>query len=128
MVPASIGGPAQCTAAQLDKQFIRAMVSCDIRLSARLARLSARLAAHLGHRRVACARGVHACAAQQQQQQAEAAAERRRQAAPAGGSLSIVAASPTATQLLAAYFACELHPSDCYLLYGSVGAGKSYFR
>jgi tRNA A37 threonylcarbamoyladenosine biosynthesis protein TsaE len=43
-------------------------------------------------------------------------------------SLTVLAANPTATQLLAHYFACELRSSDCYLLYGSVGAGKSYFR
>ncbi len=43
-------------------------------------------------------------------------------------SLSVLAASPTATQLLAHFFAYEVHAADCYLLYGSVGAGKSYFR
>lgn len=41
--------------------------------------------------------------------------------------LSLVATSPSATQLLAGYFASELHEADCYLLYGSVGSGKSYF-
>ena len=40
----------------------------------------------------------------------------------------MVATSPSATQLLAHFFACTLQPADCYLLYGSVGAGKSYFR
>ena len=42
--------------------------------------------------------------------------------------LLLVATAPQATELLAHYFASELRPSDCYLLYGSVGAGKSYFR
>ncbi|KAL4445370.1 hypothetical protein ABPG77_011195 [Micractinium sp. CCAP 211/92] len=41
--------------------------------------------------------------------------------------MTVLATSPTATQLLAHYFACELRPADCYLLFGSVGAGKSYF-
>ncbi|KAL4428029.1 hypothetical protein ABPG75_002118 [Micractinium tetrahymenae] len=41
--------------------------------------------------------------------------------------LTVLATSPTATQLLAHFFACELRPADCYLLFGSVGAGKSYF-
>ena len=42
--------------------------------------------------------------------------------------LRMIAASRWATQLLAAYFARRLMPGDCYLLYGDVGAGKSYFR
>lgn len=41
--------------------------------------------------------------------------------------LSLVVTSPSATQLLAGYFANDLREADCYLLYGSVGAGKSYF-
>ncbi|GAB4813574.1 hypothetical protein N2152v2_000620 [Parachlorella kessleri] len=41
--------------------------------------------------------------------------------------LSLVVTCPSATQLLAGYFASDLHPADTYLLYGSVGAGKSYF-
>ncbi|PRW05813.1 tRNA threonylcarbamoyladenosine biosynthesis [Chlorella sorokiniana] len=92
----------------------------------------ARLAASAARQHVAELRAVHLLAAQQQQQSEAAAAaaaapppERRQQ--PEWQSLSVVAATPTATQLLAAFFACELHSSDCYLLHGSVGAGKSYF-
>ena len=70
----------------------------------------------------AAQRRAHAQAAAGSQ---AAAGGERRQPPPA---LSLVAATPTATQLLAAFFACELRPADCYLLHGSVGAGKSYFR
>ena len=91
----------------------------------------ARLVGSAARQHSAQLRVVHVLAAQQQSEAAAAAAaaaapERRQQ--PEQHSLSIVAATPTATQLLAAFFACELHPSDCYLLHGSVGAGKSYFR
>jgi hypothetical protein len=48
------------------------------------------------------------------------------QAAPSR--MSVLAASPAATQAIANFFAQQLHAADCYLLYGSVGAGKSYFR
>lgn len=41
---------------------------------------------------------------------------------------TFLAAGPQATQLLAFYLASDLEPGDCYLLYGSVGAGKSFFR
>ena len=91
----------------------------------------ARLAATAARQHGAALRAVHVLAAQQQSEAAPAEPpppppERRQQ--PEAQSLSIVAATPTATQLLATFFACELHPSDCYLLHGSVGAGKSYFR
>lgn len=43
-------------------------------------------------------------------------------------SLELVAASPLATQLVAHYFASSFQPGDAYLLFGEVGAGKSYFR
>ncbi|KAI7841418.1 hypothetical protein COHA_004813 [Chlorella ohadii] len=90
----------------------------------------ARLAATAARQHGAALRAVHVLAAQQQSEAAPAEPpppppERRQQ--PEAQSLSIVAATPTATQLLATFFACELHPSDCYLLHGSVGAGKSYF-
>lgn len=45
-----------------------------------------------------------------------------------GTKLRLVATSPLATQVVAHYFAASLLPGDCYLLYGDVGAGKSYFR
>lgn len=48
-------------------------------------------------------------------------------AAAQAHTLSLVATCPSATQLLAGYFASELHQADCYLLYGGVGAGKSFF-
>ncbi len=48
-------------------------------------------------------------------------------AAPQLDRLSLVVTSPTSTQLLAGYFASELRTADCYLLYGSVGSGKSFF-
>lgn len=47
---------------------------------------------------------------------------------PPASHLSLLATSPAATELLAEYFASDLQPGDAYLLYGSVGAGKSYFR
>ena len=58
-----------------------------------------------------------------------AAVQRQQQQPPRAGveRLSLVVTSPSATQLLAGYFASELHGADCYLLYGGVGAGKSYF-
>ena len=43
-------------------------------------------------------------------------------------SLKLIAASPLATQLVAHYFATSLQSGDAYLLFGEVGAGKSYFR
>ncbi|KAI3428791.1 hypothetical protein D9Q98_007610 [Chlorella vulgaris] len=46
---------------------------------------------------------------------------------PAPSRMSVLAASPAATQAIANFFAQQLHAADCYLLYGSVGAGKSYF-
>ena len=89
--------------------------------------LGARLAARAARQCAAATRAAHVQAAQQQSESAAAAPPERRQQ-PQRQALSLVAATPTATQLLAAFFACELHPSDCYLLHGSVGAGKSYFR
>jgi tRNA threonylcarbamoyladenosine biosynthesis protein TsaE len=46
---------------------------------------------------------------------------------PLTASLRLVATSPAATRLLAAYFAADLSPGDAYLLDGGVGAGKSAF-
>ena len=97
-----------------------------------LPRLQARLlASGFGRQRSVVSRGFRVASAdqKQQQQQEEGQEEGQQQAAAAAAqhSLSLVAATPTATQLLAHFFACELHPADCYLLYGSVGAGKSYF-
>ena len=42
--------------------------------------------------------------------------------------LLLESTSPHATAVLAAYFAQEAHRGDCYLLYGDVGSGKSFFR
>ena len=93
-----------------------------------LPRLQARLlASGFGRQRSVVSRGVRVVSADQQQQQ-EGQQQQAAAAAAAQHSLSLVASTPTATQLLAHFFACELHPADCYLLYGSVGAGKSYFR
>lgn len=41
--------------------------------------------------------------------------------------VKVVAMTGDATELLAHYFASTLHPGDCYLLIGEVGAGKSHF-
>eukprot|EP00887_Chlorella_sp_A99_P001922 scaffold18.g1922.t1 len=41
--------------------------------------------------------------------------------------LSLISTAPQATELLACYFASDLHAGDCYLLHGDVGAGKSFF-
>lgn len=124
--------------------FLLVCLSCTMRtialrgtpapmLCARWASLpawGARLAASAARQHILDPRAVHVLAAQQQSEAAAAAPppppERRQQ--PEQQTLSVVAATPTATQLLAAFFACELHPADCYLLHGSVGAGKSYFR
>jgi hypothetical protein len=43
-------------------------------------------------------------------------------------SMSLISASPEATDLVAHYFAAALTTGDCYLLYGDIGAGKSTFR
>lgn len=75
----------------------------------------------MGRQRSLVARGLRVLAQQDQEAEAQLAAAPDRR-------LSVLAASPTATQLLAHFCACELRPADCYLLYGSVGAGKSYFR
>lgn len=85
--------------------------------------LQARLSQHVGSQQGPSARRMSAIACKRQHEGAAVppAAQER-------GSLTVLAANPTATQLLAHYFACELHAADCYLLYGSVGAGKSYFR
>ena len=88
----------------------------------------ARLVGSAARQHSAQLRVVHVLAAQQQSEAAAAAAPPERRQQSEQHSLSVVAATPTATQLLATFFACELHPSDCYLLHGSVGAGKSYFR
>ncbi|EFN58117.1 hypothetical protein CHLNCDRAFT_57163 [Chlorella variabilis] len=74
----------------------------------------------MGRQRSLVARGLRVLAQQDQEAEAQLAAAPDRR-------LSVLAASPTATQLLAHFCACELRPADCYLLYGSVGAGKSYF-
>jgi ATPase subunit of ABC transporter with duplicated ATPase domains len=42
--------------------------------------------------------------------------------------VKVVSMTGDATELLAHYFASTLHPGDCYLLIGEVGAGKSHFR
>lgn len=41
--------------------------------------------------------------------------------------LDLVLTSPRATDLLAYFFAADLRAGDCFLLFGSVGAGKSHF-
>lgn len=58
----------------------------------------------------------------------QAAAQSAQSQQKAAQQLTVLATDPTATQLLAHFFACELRPADCYLLFGSVGAGKSHFR
>lgn len=90
---------------------------------------------HFPARLLACSlrrTGAALCHAQKLVTSAQAQQQPTQQAPPAvtqqSQHLTVVAANPAATQLLAHFFACELHPSDCYLLYGSVGAGKSYFR
>lgn len=42
--------------------------------------------------------------------------------------VNVLAMTGDATELLAQYYASSLHPGDCYLLFGEVGAGKSHFR
>ena len=46
---------------------------------------------------------------------------------PDASSLCLVSTVPQGTQLLAHYFASDLRPSDCYLLRGEVGSGKTFF-
>lgn len=87
--------------------------------------------AHWQHRqqqRAAAAAAAAAAAGRASPGPPQAAAQPPQPQEQASQHLTVLATSPTATQLLAHYFACELHPADCYLLFGSVGAGKSYFR
>lgn len=41
--------------------------------------------------------------------------------------VTLISTAPLATAALAHFFASQLNPCDCYLLYGGVGAGKTFF-
>ncbi len=109
-------------------------LTCSLRQHGTLLRSTFRgfLIAHWQQRQQQQQRGVAAVAAagagQALPAPQQAAAQPPQSQQQGTQQMTVLATSPTATQLLAHYFACELRPADCYLLFGSVGAGKSYFR